>query len=140
MQLVFPPEILLPLQWLLLTLIILLIPVGILVGVVLYRVVSLMTQFGELFILIRHELIPILIDLRHSSGHLQSITEHMADGVHTVARGVKASVPAMKHYFLRANHRMKDFMAQYEFSRLRDWLPQATYFKNIAGWFKKQSS
>jgi hypothetical protein len=135
-QLVFPPEILLPLQWLLFTLVVLLIPVGILIGLVLYRLVSLMTQFGELFILVRHELIPILVDLRHSAGHLQGITEHMADGVNTVAKGVKASVPAMKHYAKRANHRIQNLLTSNHLEQLKTKLPTAETFKKLAGWFK----
>lgn len=83
---------------------IILIPVGVLLAMVLYKLAMLMHSVSEFLVLARHELSPTLQDVRKTAHHVELITSKAAVSVNTVEQGMLAVGPAMNRGVERLRH------------------------------------
>lgn len=83
---------------------IVLIPVGVLLAMVLYKLAMLMHSLSEFLVLARHELSPTLQDVRKTAHHVELITSKAAVSVNTVEQGMQAVGPAMNRGVRRLRH------------------------------------
>lgn len=75
---------------------IVLIPVGVLLSMVLYKLAMLLHGLLELLCLARYELTPAMKDLRRTAEHVETLSRKAVDSVHTVESGVAATGPALQ--------------------------------------------
>jgi hypothetical protein len=75
---------------------IVLIPVGVLLSLVLYKLVFLLHSLVELLCLARYELTPALKDLRLTAEHVEVLSGKAVEGVRTVESGIAATGPAIQ--------------------------------------------
>jgi hypothetical protein len=86
---------------------IVLIPVGVLLALVLYKLAMLLHSVLDFLTVARYELAPTLKDLRTTMEHVEEISARAASGAKTVERGVSEAGPALG----RGVERVKDVTA-----------------------------
>jgi hypothetical protein len=74
---------------------ILLIPVGVLLAIVLYKLAFLLHMVSEFAGMARYEVFPILKELRDTSANIEVLTKKALTTVETVESGVSAIRPAL---------------------------------------------
>lgn len=74
---------------------ILLIPVGILLCVVLYKIYCLFHDASDFLVIAKHELGPTLQDVRKTASHVEGITAKAADSADAIQQGVQSIRPAL---------------------------------------------
>ncbi len=74
---------------------ILLIPVGVLLVMVLYKLVMLLHSVSEFLTLAQYELSPAIKDLRLTAAHVETISAKAASSVEAVERGIQSTKPAI---------------------------------------------
>lgn len=75
---------------------IVLIPAGVLLSMVLYKLAMLLHGLVEFLTLARYELAPALKDVRLTAEHVEALSSRAAAGVKSVESGVAATGPALK--------------------------------------------
>lgn len=75
---------------------IVLIPAGVLLSMVLYKLAMLLHGLVEFMTLARYELAPALKDVRLTAEHVEALSSRAAAGVKSVESGVAATGPALK--------------------------------------------
>jgi len=75
---------------------IVLIPAGVLLSLVLYKLMMLLHSLLEFLTLARYELTPALKDVRLTAEHVELLSSKAVEGVKTVQTGVAATGPAIK--------------------------------------------
>lgn len=75
---------------------IVLIPAGVLLSMVLYKLAMLLHGLVEFLTLARYELAPALKDVRLTAEHVEALSSRAANSVKTVENGVAATGPALK--------------------------------------------
>lgn len=75
---------------------ILLIPVGLLLALVLYKVVSLLSVALELSTMARYEIYPTLKNVHRISDRLDAMSAKVSDGVDTVGKALEKVKPAFE--------------------------------------------
>lgn len=75
---------------------IVLIPVGVLLSMVLYKVFTLLQGLVEFLSLARYELTPALRDVRLTAEHVEVLSAKAVSSVRSVEHGVSATGPAIK--------------------------------------------
>jgi hypothetical protein len=74
---------------------IVLIPVGVLLAMVLYKLAMLLHGVLEFLNLARYELAPAMKDLRHAAEHVEFLSGKAADSVRSLEHGVEVTRPAI---------------------------------------------
>lgn len=72
-----------------------LIPVGILLVMLLYKLVMLLQSLGEFLTLAQYEVSPTLKDVRSITRNVETISQKAVSGVESVERGVEATKPVV---------------------------------------------
>jgi hypothetical protein len=75
---------------------IVLIPAGVLLSLVLYKLVMLLHGLLEFITLARYELTPAMKDLRLTAEHVEVLSAKAVEGVKTVEHSVASTGPALK--------------------------------------------
>jgi hypothetical protein len=75
---------------------IVLIPAGVLLSMVLYKLAMLLHGLLEFLTLARYELTPALKDLRLTAEHVEVLSAKAVAGVRTVEKGVHSTGPAIR--------------------------------------------
>lgn len=75
---------------------IVLIPVGVLLSLVLYKLAMLLHSFLDFFTIARYELAPAMKDLRLTAEHVEALSAKAVSGVKSVEEGVSATGPALR--------------------------------------------
>lgn len=75
---------------------IVLIPAGVLLSLVLYKLAMLLHGLLEFLTLARYEVAPALKDLRLTAEHVESLSAKAVAGVQSVEHGVAATGPALR--------------------------------------------
>jgi len=75
---------------------IVLIPAGVLLSLVLYKLVMLLHGLLEFITLARYELTPAMKDIRLTAEHVEVLSAKAVEGVKTVEHSVYATGPALK--------------------------------------------
>ena len=75
---------------------IVLIPVGVLLALVLYKLAMLLNALLEFVSLAKYELTPTMQDLRLTAEHVEAISRKASHGVDRFEQGVAATGPAMQ--------------------------------------------
>jgi hypothetical protein len=75
---------------------IVLIPAGVLLSLVLYKLMMLLHGLLDFLTLARYELTPALKDVRLTAEHVELLSAKAVEGVKTVESGVAATGPAIK--------------------------------------------
>lgn len=75
---------------------IVLIPAGVLLSMVLYKLVMLLHGLVEFLTLARYELAPAMKDLRLTAEHVEVLSAKAVTGVRTVEHGVSSTGPALR--------------------------------------------
>lgn len=75
---------------------IVLIPAGVLLSMVLYKLAMLLHGLVEFLTLARYELAPALKDVRLTAEHVEALSSRAAAGVKTVESGVAATGPVLR--------------------------------------------
>lgn len=88
---------------------IVLIPAGVLLSMVLYKVVMLLHNFLSFFTLAQYEMAPALKDLRRTAEHVEELTSKAVTGVRTVESGVGATGSAIRSASKSTAEKMSSF-------------------------------
>ncbi|MDX2085631.1 MAG: hypothetical protein SFZ03_09615 [Candidatus Melainabacteria bacterium] len=75
---------------------ILLIPIGVLLAIILYKIVFLLHTALEFFTLARFEAYPMLQDLRATAHHVEKLSGKVVAGVEAAEQAAQAAVPVVK--------------------------------------------
>ncbi len=75
---------------------IVLIPVGVLLAMVLYKLAMLLHSLLEFLYLVRHEVTPAMKDLRLTAENVEILSRTAVNGVKTIENGVAATSPALQ--------------------------------------------
>lgn len=75
---------------------IVLIPAGVLLSMVLYKLAMLLHGLVEFLTLARYELAPALKDVRMTAEHVEALSARAVAGVKSVESGVAATGPALR--------------------------------------------
>lgn len=78
-----------------------LMPVGLLLAMVLYKLFTLLHGVSEFLTIARHELSPALQDLRKTATHVEILSAKAVEGVATIEKGAQATGPAVKQGLTR---------------------------------------
>jgi len=73
-----------------------LIPVGLLLAVVLYKLVMLLSLVYQFLSIAQYELAPTLRDLRSTATHVEALSAKAVAGVETVERGIEQTRPVIE--------------------------------------------
>lgn len=76
---------------------IVLIPVGVLLAVVLYKLAMLLHSVLDFITVARYEVVPALQDLRATAEHVESVSTRVAAGLRTMEEGMANARPALAH-------------------------------------------
>lgn len=74
-----------------------LIPLGVLLSLVVYKILVLLQSVYEFWTVARHELSPAMADLRRTASHVEILTGKAVEGIETVERGVNATTPIINN-------------------------------------------
>lgn len=72
-----------------------LIPLGVLLSLVIYKLLVILQSVYEFWMVARHELSPAMADLRKTANHVEILTGKAVEGIETVERGVNATTPIL---------------------------------------------
>ncbi|MEB3286288.1 MAG: hypothetical protein VKJ04_02175 [Vampirovibrionales bacterium] len=70
-----------------------LIPLGVLLSLVIYKILMLLQSVYEFWTVARHELSPAMQDLRKTASHVEILTGKAVDSIESVERGVQSATP-----------------------------------------------
>jgi hypothetical protein len=73
-----------------------LIPVGFLLAIVLYRLIILLHTLSEFLSLARYEMTPTMKDIRLTAQNMEALSRKAVGSVQTIENGVAAAGPAMQ--------------------------------------------
>lgn len=73
-----------------------LIPVGLLLAAVLYKLVMLLALVYQFLTMAQYELAPTLKDLRSTTAHVEALSAKAVAGVETVERGIEQTRPVFE--------------------------------------------
>lgn len=73
-----------------------LIPVGFLLAIVLYRLLILLQAVSEFLSLARYEITPIMKDVRLTAQNMETLSRKAVNSVQTIESGVAATGPAVR--------------------------------------------
>ena len=74
-----------------------LIPLGVLLSLVIYKLLVILQSVYEFWMVARHELSPAMADLRKTASHVEVLTGKAVEGIETVERGVHATTPIINN-------------------------------------------
>jgi len=75
---------------------IILIPTGVLLAMVLYKLAMLIHGLMELVSLARYEMTPAMQDLRMTAEHVEALSRKAVSGVESLEEGIAATGPAIR--------------------------------------------
>lgn len=90
---------------------IVLIPAGVLLSLVLYKLAMLLHSLLEFLNLARYELAPALKDVRLIAEHVELLSDKAATSVKSIEQGVSATVPALQSLGHRLQQGLRSFWA-----------------------------
>ena len=73
-----------------------LLPVGILLALVLYKIIQLLQLVYQFLSMAQYELAPALKDLRATTAHVEALSGKAVAGVETVERGIAQTKPLVE--------------------------------------------
>jgi hypothetical protein len=77
---------------------IILIPTGVLLAMVLYKLAMLLHGLMELVSLARYEMTPAMQDLRMTAEHVEALSRKAVSGVESLEEGLAATGPAIQSF------------------------------------------
>jgi hypothetical protein len=118
--LALPPSWEAPVQFLVITFTVLLIPVVLMLCLVLYRVVVLLTQSSELVQLTQYELMPLIRDARVMVTNFSQVSGRVNQGVNAFSSGVEKLSPAVRQGAETLKNTLKDRSCRVQ-EAIRNW-------------------
>jgi len=115
-----PPSWEAPVQFLVITFTVLLIPVVLMLCLVLYRVVVLLTQSSELVQLTQYELMPLIRDARVMVTNFSQVSGRVNQGVNAFSSGMEKLSPAVRQGAETIKNTIKDRSSRVQ-EAIRNW-------------------